>query len=573
VVRLNYVDGAVSRQPPGLDEWVPAAVNLPLGTGDNLWVAPGARAELHAGATGLRLAQGTGLEVLRLEDRSLQLGLPRGSVELRILTGREADSVEVDTPAGAVLLERPGDYRVDVDADDGASRVTVRSGQAAVMAAGVTVPVDPGAALELSGGGNPSYDVVEARAPDGFDQWCAGREQRENGSESAQYVGRSLTGYEDLDGRGDWRINKTFGTVWVPRVPAGWAPYREGRWIWSEPWGWTWLDDAPWGFAPAHYGRWAYVDQTWMWQPYADGMRLAEPVYAPALVAFVGGPAPSGAGSEGGGVAWFPLGPQEPYVPAYPASRSYVQSLNAGSLPPGAVPARLQGAAHANQGVPGGVTMVPRSVFLGARSVAAAALPGPTRGRGLRVGSAPALTPRRESVLAGAPAGERPPAAVARPLMVRDRMPLAPVPFEARQQALAVTRGRPLGASAFNGLRPRGTGLPARLATSSGPGGGLRPLRPLRPLVSQQAASAPDRPIGPMYVMPSEPPPTQAMEPKQPLRPGPGRVPGQLRNPAEARPAQARPNRPAGPKPSKDLRQNPPRKAAPGKPQGRRRVQ
>jgi len=92
VMRLTHAEGSVSRQPPGLDDWAPAAVNLPLGTGDSLWVAPGGRAELHAGPTGLRLAQGTGLQVLRLDDRALQLGLPRGSMELRILPG-EVDSV------------------------------------------------------------------------------------------------------------------------------------------------------------------------------------------------------------------------------------------------------------------------------------------------------------------------------------------------------------------------------------------------------------------------------------------------------------------------------------------------
>ncbi len=74
----------------------------------------------------------------------------------------------------------------------------------------------------------------------------------------------------------------------MPRVVAsGWAPYSTGRWAWVQPWGWTWVDDAPWGFAPFHYGRWVYLRNSWCWAP---GSYVRRPVYAPALVAWIGGP-------------------------------------------------------------------------------------------------------------------------------------------------------------------------------------------------------------------------------------------------------------------------------------------
>ena len=85
-----------------------------------------------------------------------------------------------------------------------------------------------------------------------------------------------------------WSEAPEYGPVWRPRtVEIGWAPYRDGRWAWVEPWGWTWIDDAPWGFAPFHYGRWAMVGGGWVWVPgrMVVGVR---PVYAPALVVFVG---------------------------------------------------------------------------------------------------------------------------------------------------------------------------------------------------------------------------------------------------------------------------------------------
>src|SRR3974390_586891 len=97
-----------------------------------------------------------------------------------------------------------------------------------------------------------------------------------------------MTGYEDLDSAGQWRYVANYGTVWVPTaVPAGWAPYRYGHWVWIAPWGWTWVDDASWGFAPFHYGRWVYAGGAWGWAP---GPVYVAPVYAPALVAWFGGP-------------------------------------------------------------------------------------------------------------------------------------------------------------------------------------------------------------------------------------------------------------------------------------------
>src|SRR5260370_8178655 len=49
-------------------------------------------------------------------------------------------------------------------------------------------------------------------------------------------------------------------------------------------------------------------------------------VYAPALVAFVGG---GGFGfGVGVNVAWFPLGPREVFVPSYRVSREYVNRVN-----------------------------------------------------------------------------------------------------------------------------------------------------------------------------------------------------------------------------------------------------
>ena len=43
VARLSHTDGSVSFEPAGTDDWVSAAVNRPMTTGDKLWADNGAR--------------------------------------------------------------------------------------------------------------------------------------------------------------------------------------------------------------------------------------------------------------------------------------------------------------------------------------------------------------------------------------------------------------------------------------------------------------------------------------------------------------------------------------------------
>ena len=168
----------------------------------------------------------------------------------------------------------------------------------------------------------------EAPPPDGFDDWCKVRDEHEDHSVSAQYVAPGVIGSEDLDEYGTWREEAPYGEVWVPSgVAAGWAPYTYGHWVWISPWGWTWVDDEPWGFAPFHYGRWVYDDGFWGWAP---GPYYARPFYAPALVAWFGGPR-FGVGfgfGFGGGIGWCPLGWGEPFFPWYRGSWGYFSRVN-----------------------------------------------------------------------------------------------------------------------------------------------------------------------------------------------------------------------------------------------------
>jgi len=458
VARLNYLAGPVSFRPGSVEDWTNATLNYPLTTGDHLWADAAAQAELHVGSTAIRLDQQTAMSFLNLNDQVVQISLTQGALDVRIRYLGENETFEVDTPNSAVSLLRPGDYRINADGDNSVTVAQVRSGEAEVTAGGQAFPLRAGQSARLSGMDNVAQDIGPLAPRDGFDQWCDSRDMRENASVSARYVPREMIGYEDLDQYGVWTELPPYGMVWRPRaVAVGWAPYHYGHWAWVAPWGWTWIDDAPWGFAPFHYGRWAFAAGGWFWVPgrMVVGVR---PVYAPALVAFVGGGGFGVAVGVGGAAAWFPLGPGEVYRPGYHVSEVYVRNINIVHVTDVAVIGRVN-VRYMNQGVVGAVTVVPHDAFVYGRPVAAVAVvvPHETIVRASVIGPTAQFAPVRESVLirpAGSVVVRTPPARFAdRTVVVRHAPPPPPVSFGAQQQALRANGGRPLDAEQMREVR------------------------------------------------------------------------------------------------------------------------
>src|SRR5271156_5884932 len=98
VARLNYVQGAVSFQPAGEQDWLEADINRPLTTGDNLWADHDSRGEIHIGATAIRLSSDTGISFLNLDDRTVQLQLAQGTIEVHLRRLEPGNAFEIDTP-------------------------------------------------------------------------------------------------------------------------------------------------------------------------------------------------------------------------------------------------------------------------------------------------------------------------------------------------------------------------------------------------------------------------------------------------------------------------------------------
>ena len=407
--RLSFLSGTVSFQPGSVEDWVQATLNRPLTTGDRLWTEADGRAEVHLGSTAMRLNGGTNFSFINLDDRTAQVQLSLGTLSVRVRRLADDEVVEIDTPQVALSLLRPGEYRVEVNEQGDTTMVSVRSGQAEATA-GQAFTIHPRDQVRITAaaGGAPAFDRRDIPPSDPFDNWCADRDRREDFSQSGKYVSRDTPGYSDLDQAGTWRTVPDYGPVWVPAsVQPGWAPYRFGHWVWVAPWGWTWVDDAPWGYAPFHYGRWVFVGGAWAWVP-GPVVVAVRPVYAPALVAWVGGPSFGVAVGIGGGAAvgWFPLGPREVFVPAYRYSPAYVERINVTNtvIVNRAVFANVSVAnvTYVNRGVVGAVTAVPGGVLVAGRPIGGVAVAvRPEVVARVQVTAVAAVVPERGAVLGG----------------------------------------------------------------------------------------------------------------------------------------------------------------------------
>lgn len=391
VARLSHARGDVSYSPAGEREWFRAVVNRPVVPGDQLWTAPRARAELQLGSAAIRMHEHTSLEVLNLNDDIAQFEVNQGSVQITVRRLYPGQSYEIATPTLAFVIDAAGSYRVDVDDEENYTTVAVTAGSGRAYGQRSSFPVRAGEAVRFYDSNLRDYQIYALPRADGFDRFAMERDDRLQRSVSLRYVSEDLVGYADLDEYGSWTTVRGYGPTWFPnRVSPGWAPYRDGHWAWQEPYGWTWIDHAPWGYAPSHYGRWVNVNNRWGWLP---GPRRERPVYAPALVAFVGGrnfgvsvSVSGGRGRGGSPIGWFPLGHREAYVPSYSVSRQYFDRVNRSNtdIDPAGLASVFQNdysggrgarqSRYQNRGIAGAVTAVPADVFQNSRSVREAAV-------------------------------------------------------------------------------------------------------------------------------------------------------------------------------------------------------
>jgi len=602
VGRIAEVFGPAWLWSPDTGEWIEAVRNRPVTSGDRLATDRGARIELDVGSTTLRLDADTELEVLQLDDTQVVLQLHEGSVAARVRDAAAVGEFELETDEGRMRVQSAGRYRFD--RRDGSTHLTVYAGQAYFEGPGSALTLIAGQRGQfwIQPGGSAQYSITDP-IDDAFAAWNAGRDRDEDRlAASARYVSPEMTGARELDRWGRWEQSPEYGPIWFPRgVPSGWAPYSTGHWAWIAPWGWTWVDEAPWGFAPFHYGRWVYYRSAWCWTP---GAFVRRPVYAPALVAWIGGPRASVSVTIGGGpaVGWFPLGPREVYVPAYRTSPRYVRQLNINHVPNVAVIDRVvrnPDPTHrdfVNRRLPRAVTIVPERVLVHREPVAphavrggavrpavatlpAATLLAPPVGAPPRVrdddgsrrpgGPAFAARPGRQTPRAAEDPMRRIPERIAPPAGNRaasDDRPLRAQPpaVMARPPVAAVDEGRrgsPRDRGGFEGGRPPGdAGAPAMRA---------QPTRPqFQPPRQPEQQTQPAQPPQPEQRARPEQraQPEQRAEPQQRTRPE-QRIQPQQRGREEPQPRPASPRAADAPVRPPIAAPSPPRPAIAPQPQ------
>ncbi|MBS0193662.1 MAG: hypothetical protein JSR34_05390 [Proteobacteria bacterium] len=506
VARLSYQTGDVEFAASGAANWGYVDINRPLMTGDQLGTGDDGYASLELGRASLRVGPGSAFQLTDLHDDFAQIQLTQGTLGLRVRSMDRDESYEVDTPTIAFVVSEPGNYRIDVAAD-GTTTVTLRRGSGiAYGEGGVSDTLDSDTAYQFNDPQLNSVDEYDPAAYDAFDRFCTSRDARYDRSRSRRYLPPGMIGYEDLDGYGNWSQAPGYGNVWYPQVATGWAPYRDGHWVWVDPWGWTWVDNAPWGFAPSHYGRWAYIGGRWGWIP---GPATVQPVYAPALVAFVGGVNISinlGGGGGGAPVGWFPLGPSDVYVPPYHVSQNYFTQVNVTNVKVVnntvinnttinktvinntvinnyyanyAANRPQPQATYANRTVPGAMTVVPTSVFVGAKPVAAAAVAvKPMQLAAMKVVPAVRIAPVAASIAPAAPARSAPQAvrvpSFNRAVIARAAPPPPPAPFAERAKLIASQGGAPLAPAKLRQLGEQQAAARPQVARPviAAPGGG-----------------------------------------------------------------------------------------------------
>ena len=326
VGRVSLVQGPVTISTEDSERAEGAMVNWPVTSDNRITTERNGRTEIRIGSTAVRLDGNSSLEVLELDDDRLQLMLHYGSANIRVRNAEVLDGFSIETPQGRVRMREAGRIRVDANPDG--SLVDVFDGVALVETDGSTFSLRAGRRVEMREG-----DLLTALAVrTSFDDWARLRDQQDDRVVSDRYVTTEMTGYEELDRHGSWSDNSEYGPVWLPRhVSSGWAPYRDGRWTWVSPWGWTWIDNAPWGYAPSHYGRWVMINQRWGWAP---GRNITRPVWAPALVGWVGGSGWNLAFNSGSlhrsapAQGWYPLGFGDNYVPGYRMKNDHLRYIN-----------------------------------------------------------------------------------------------------------------------------------------------------------------------------------------------------------------------------------------------------
>src|SRR5277367_5115490 len=175
VARIAYLQGVVSLQPSGVDNWNDAPPNYPMISGDRIYTDQSSRAVIQNGSTDVRLWGQTDVTLTNITDQYEQIGIAQGSVRVRVYGLNPGNVIQVHAPNAAVIIQQPGDYRINVY-DPQASLVAVNAGSVQITGPGVNQEVDQGQAVQVAGGNPIELGLVGMPPFDDLDRWSIDRD-------------------------------------------------------------------------------------------------------------------------------------------------------------------------------------------------------------------------------------------------------------------------------------------------------------------------------------------------------------------------------------------------------------
>jgi len=195
VARLQYVSGSVSVQPHGQENWVAGVLNRPLAVSDNVWTDKNSRAEINVGAAGvLRMNDETSLTLTNISNRTVQVTLHQGTLNLRVFHLFPGEMYEVDTPNLTFTVQKSGEYRLDVDSQADATVITVWKGEGDVTGNGPRIRLHGHDHVRFTGT-SLAKELESTPKPDGFDGWCEVRDKRQEHAVYGPYAYPGVIGY------------------------------------------------------------------------------------------------------------------------------------------------------------------------------------------------------------------------------------------------------------------------------------------------------------------------------------------------------------------------------------------
>jgi len=112
VGRLSLASGNVNVRISA-EKWLDGELNFPLATGASVRSGQRGHAEIEIGADTIKLTPESEIEITRLDDRAIQVGVVRGRIRFVLRRLGDGESVAVDVSGENIPLLQSGHYEID----------------------------------------------------------------------------------------------------------------------------------------------------------------------------------------------------------------------------------------------------------------------------------------------------------------------------------------------------------------------------------------------------------------------------------------------------------------------------